>query len=92
MLDKDPSNWLDLIPFMLRAGQTQKLSMQRIAEAVIIAGITAGVVMYSTQQVIAERLEGVRKDVQRVEQKVNVVDSKVERIRSDLYAPVLESR
>lgn len=88
MLDKDPSNWLNLIPFMLHTGQTQKLSMQRIAEAVIIAGITAGVVMYSTQQVIAERLEGVRKDVQRVEQKVNVVDTKVERIRDDLYAPV----
>lgn len=92
MLDKDPSYWHSLIPFMLHTGQPQKLSMQRIAEAVIIAGITAGVVMYSVQQVIAERLEWVRKDVQRVEQKVNVVDSKVERIRDDLYAPVTKQR
>ena len=91
MLDKDP-NWLNIIPFMLTAGQTQKLSVQRITEAVIIAGITAGVVMYTTQQVIAERLEGVRKDVQRVEQKVNIVDTKVERIRDDLYIPVNKMR
>lgn len=88
MLEKDPTNWLNVIPFMLHTGQTQKLSLQRIAEAVIIAGITAGMVMYAGQQVIEESLKWLRNDVQRVEQKVNVVDAKVERIRDDLYAPV----
>lgn len=87
MLDKDPS-WMHYIPFFLTTGQSQKLSIQRITEAVIIAGITAGVVMYAVQQVLSERLEWVRRDVQRVEQKVNAVDNKVERIRDDLYLPI----
>lgn len=91
MLEKDP-NWLGLLPFMLHTGQSQKLSMQRIAEAVIIAGITAGVVMYAGQQVLAERLSGVSMEVQGVKQSVKDVDRKVEQLRRDLYVPATRSR
>lgn len=86
MLDKDPS-WLSLIPFMLHTGQTQRISLQRVAEAIIIAGITAGAVMYTVQQVLVERLEWVRSDMQTVKQDIKDVDRKVERLRADLYKP-----
>ena len=86
MIEKDPS-WLHLLPFVLHTGQSQKLSVQRIAEAVIIAGITAGVVMYAGQQVLTERLSGLKSEVQSMSKRVGDVDRKVEQLRSDLYVP-----
>ena len=86
MIEKDPS-WLHLIPFMLTTGQSQKLSVQRITEAVIIAAITAGVATYAGQQVLTERLSGLRVEVQSVKQSVQEINRKVEQLRNDLYVP-----
>lgn len=80
MLEKDPSNWLNVIPFMLHTGQTQKLSLQRQSEAVIIAGITAGVVMYAGQKVLEAELSAIKREVADVKYGM-------QRMRDDLYVP-----
>ena len=56
------------------------MNLQRILEALIIAGITAAVVMYASIQVLGTRIDNMQKDVQRIEQSVN-------RINNDFYTP-----
>lgn len=50
------------LPFILATGAEAKLNIPRVVEAVIIAGIT----MYGTQQVMAARLEGFEKAIDKI--------------------------
>ena len=59
-------NWLQehmqhSLPFFLATGQTQKLSLQRIVEAVIIGAIAGGVSVYGITQVILVRVDALEK-------------------------------
>jgi len=80
-----------LIPFLAAIkppgdhSSTTRVSIQRVAEAILIAVLTAGMAMYATQQVIKTELAGVKKDVSRIEQTVDD-------IRRDLYRPVIEAK
>lgn len=55
-----PLKYLQLIPFLMSAGGGPKLSYVRMAEAVIIGVITAGV----TMQILEVKLQYLRDDVQ----------------------------
>jgi len=70
----------NLIPFMLATGQESKLSPQRILEALMIAALTGAISVYATQQVIAVELEGIKKEMSKLEESVN-------QIRGDIYVP-----
>ncbi len=72
----DPSNWL---PFFLTAGSS-RLNVQRIIEAVIIAGISGGVTMYGAQKMLVTRLENMDRNIMRLEKRQ-------ERMFNDLYRP-----
>ena len=68
-----------LIPFLLTSA-APKFSFQRLFEAILIAVLTAGGTMYATQQVIQTELEGVKRDVTRIE-------ISVKQIQRDFYKP-----
>lgn len=77
MLDK----LSEIIPFMLAAGAPQPhFSFQRIIEAIIIGAVTAGIAVYSTQQVITAKLDMLQTQISEVKAEVKV-------IRGDIYRP-----
>ncbi len=74
----DPSNWL---PFVLSAGAAgQKLNVQRIIEAIIIAMVTGGVTMYGAQQMVVAKLDALDRNLAKLEMRQ-------EQIFRDLYRP-----
>ncbi len=79
---RDSSYW-QWLPFFLTAGQSQsKMNVARIIEALIIAAITAGIVLYGTVQVIGAEMKAMQKDIQRVERSVG-------EIKRDFYKPAI---
>ncbi len=76
-------DWGQFIPFVLATGQSQRLSVARIIEGIIIGGVAAAGSMYVTVQVLQTEMRDIRSDVQKVEQQV-------EDFRKDFYRPVYE--
>ena len=52
---------IDFIPFVLAAGNHIRLSPARILEAVIIAGVTGGVVLYGANMVLSTKVDQIIK-------------------------------
>lgn len=91
---------VQIIPFV---GGTGRLDSQRVFEALIIAGVSAGAAMYGTQQALSENLVRLRQDVQQIRKAQqqtpslremrllrkshNRLQNRVEAIREDLYMP-----
>ena len=74
-------DWWRLLPFVLSAGgQAPRLSITRIIEALIIAGICSGVTIYATQQVLGVRIQNIERSMDRMEHRI-------EQIQRDLYVP-----
>ena len=48
---------IDFIPFVMATGSQVHLSIARIIEALIIAAVTGGVVLYGANQVLGTKLE-----------------------------------
>jgi len=77
-----PDSWRQL-PFMLAKGQTTKMNIQRIIEALLISGLTAGIVLWGTVQVMKSEMKA-------LEQKVDNVDQRVTKIYDDIYKPAFK--
>ena len=79
---RDGFNW-QWLPFFLATGQSQsKMNVARIIEAMIIASITAGIVLYGTVQVLGAEIKSMQKDIQRIERSVGD-------IKRDFYKPAI---
>ncbi len=75
---RDPSNW---VPFVMSAGaSSERLNVQRIIEAIIIALVTGGVTMYGAQQMVVAKLENLDENLAKLERRQ-------EQIFQDLYRP-----
>lgn len=74
---KDPWNWF---PFLLAVGTEPHFNLQRILEALVIAGVTGAIVMWGTQQVLEERISSLQRDVQSIQ-------TDVQQLRRDVYVP-----
>jgi len=79
--------WLDNLPlpFFKATGQHNKMNVVRIIEALIIAGVAAGVGLFGTVQVMDSRMES-------LESKVDNVQIQVTKIHDDIYKPVFRHR
>lgn len=62
------------LPFMLAIGQSQKLSVQRIVEAIIIAAIAGGVSVYGVTQALEVKLNDVAARQISIAQKVDALN------------------
>ncbi len=78
-------DWAQVIPFLLVTGQSNRLSVARMIEAFIIAGVTASVVMYAAQKVLSEQVKDLRADLHKVERQL-------EQFQKDFYRPVFENK
>ena len=69
------------MPFVIMAvGVSPRMNLVRIIEALIIAGITAGVVMYANQQTMGVKIEGMSAEISELKKSMDD-------IRRDFYAP-----
>lgn len=87
-IDPHDASWLQYIPFAAVTMDSQditRISVQRILEAVIIAGVTAGFSVYATQQVISAKID-------MLERSINSCHDQVNQIRSDIYKPMIKSQ
>lgn len=84
------------LPFFLSKGQTMQFNVNRIIEAVIIAGVISMVTMLvgipvikqemkANQQITLEKISVLQKQVERQ-------DRKITKIYDDTYAPVFRQR
>jgi len=65
MMEHFKPELMGVLPFMLSLQNegASRVNIQRIVEAVIIAGVTAGLTMYGTQQVIKVQIENLKAQV-----------------------------
>lgn len=86
----------DYIPFMMTDEKIDnwiggKVIMKRVIEALLIAAVTGGIVLYGTQQQIKENIQSVKAQLtlQISEVKIDIDDVKKNQreFRRDLYVP-----
>jgi len=76
-----PERWVEMIPFILSAGQTGiKFSMQRVFEGLIIAFVAGGVCLLGAYAVLDNRLAA-------VEGQMEGTNKRIDKIMDDLYIP-----
>lgn len=88
-IKSDIMTWLPMIPFILVVKATNgnskiQINYTRLIELAVIALVTAGVSNYITVKVMTV-------EISHLEQKVDRVDGKVDRIIKDIYKPVIKN-
>jgi hypothetical protein len=70
------------LPFILAVGQDKNVNKTRIFEALIIGGVIAAVGKFFALPVLVEQIETVNKNISRLEQRISIVEDRIEVRRS----------
>jgi len=84
------SSLLSYVPFvglMLNDPSIQSPISVRLVETAIMSVVAGGFSMYVTVQVLSSDIRGLKEAIIKVEGKVEQVDTKLEKVRTDLYIP-----
>lgn len=91
MPDENCRTLVDYIPFIgLAIGKSTMSAplITRLTETIVMSMVAGGFAMYVAVETIKTELNQLKLMLHKVEQKVDSVDVKVEKVRSDLYVPL----
>lgn len=90
MPDQDCHSLLSYIPFLGLIAKDPKIQSPvsvRLVETAIMSVVAGGFAMYISVEVIKTEMTSLKESIHKVDVKVDQVDNKIERVRSDLYVP-----